>query len=166
MPRRSIYRVRQFRRAVGAAPSAGQLTVIERYLSPAERRLFGALAPRDQHHSLETLRLLACHHPLTPTLARAALLHDIGKGYIRLHERVIFVLLSAAAPRLLARLTGRERPGLLGALYRTRHHARAGAAMLAASGAEAPVVALVARHHLPPAADAELRALIHADDRA
>lgn len=166
MLRRWIYRVRQFRRALGARPHAADLSVLDRYLTPAERRLFEATAPRDQHHHLETLRLLARHGEPSPALARAALLHDTGKGFIHLHERVLYVLLAAAAPWLLDRLSRRERAGVRGALYRTRHHAHLGAETLRRLGVGAREIDLVARHHDDPGADAELRALIAADDEA
>ena len=166
MLRRAGYRVRQFGRALGARPSPGDLALLDRWLTQAERRLFFATAPRDQHHHLETLHLLRRRGDPSPALARAALLHDIGKGRIRLHERVLYVLLVAAAPRLLRRLTLRPGPGPLAALYRTRHHACVGAELLQRLGAEPRVVALVARHHDSPGDDGELWALVEADAEA
>jgi putative nucleotidyltransferase with HDIG domain len=164
--RRALYRVGQFWRAVGRRPPPAAAAVLERYLTAAERHLFWSNAPRDQHHHLETLRLLCRAGAPSRELARAALLHDVGKGYIRLHERVLYVLLAAAAPRLLDRLTRRHGRGLLSALYRTRHHARLGAARLRVLGASPREVELVARHHDPPGNDLELRALVDADERA
>jgi putative nucleotidyltransferase with HDIG domain len=163
---RVAYRIRQFVRAAGARPSAADLALLDRYLSPAEQRLFHATSPRDQDHHLRTLQLLQRRGTPDATLARAALLHDVGKGYIRLHERVVYVLLAAAAPALLRRLTRRPRRGLLGALYRTRHHAAAGASMLRSLGVEDRVLDLVARHHRPAGGDAALCALIEADNDA
>lgn len=163
---RWLYRVRQFRRAARARPAAEGRAVLAAYLAPAEQALFEALSPRDQHHHLETLRLLAAAGPPSRELARAALLHDVGKGYIRLYERVLYVLLAAAAPSILDRLTRCQGRGPLGALYRTRHHARTGAEALLRLGATAREAELVARHHQPPGNDAELRLLIEADERA
>lgn len=166
MLRRWAYRIGQFRRALWARPSRADLAVLDAYLTPAERRLFEATAPRDQRHHLETLHLLRRDGTPSRPLARAALLHDIAKGHIRLPERVLYVLLAAAAPGLLQRLTRREGRGPLGALYRTRHHAETGAELLRTLGAGMREVELVARHHGPPGGDDELRALIAADEQA
>ncbi len=169
---RSRYRVAQFRRALGARPAPDGLALVAAYLSVDERRLFDATSPRDQHHHIRTLELLRARapggRPISPDLARAALLHDIGKGRIRLFERVAFVLLMAAAPALLRRLTRRAGPGPLGALYRMRHHAAIGTAALQRLGVSARTLALVARHHEPPdpRRDPELAALIAADEDA
>ncbi len=167
MGRPPLYRIRQFFRAAGARPSEGDAAVLDCYLSPDERRLFARCSPRDQYHHIQTLRLLSRSGTPSRDVARAALLHDIGKGYIRLYERVLYVLLNAVAPALLNRLTDHERRrGPLGALYRTRHHAAAGARCLRALGAEPRVVTLVAGHHAPPGDDRDLAALIAADNDA
>lgn len=164
--RRTVYRVGQFHRAVAARPSRAQLAVIHHYLSPEERRLFFQTSPRDQHHHLETLRLLESDGAVPHHLARAALLHDVGKGYVHLHERVMYVLLTRLAPGMLVWLIGRARRGPVGALGRIHDHAECGAAVLQKLGATAREVELVARHHQPLGDDTELRALIDADDRA
>ena len=164
--RRPLYRVRQFLRALGARPSPADRAVVAGYLSPWEQRLFERTSARDQFHHVETLRLLSRDGPPSHALARAALLHDVGKGYIRLYERVLYVLLHASAPALLDRLAPRNGPGPLGALYRTRHHAAVGAELLRRLGADPRLVELVARHHDPPGDDVELAALIAADDEA
>ena len=153
-------------RAVGARPSPQDLALLDEYLTPAERRLFEATAPRDQYHHIETLRLLDEQGTPSRALARAALLHDIGKGRIRLYERVLYVVLAGAAPSVLDGLMRAEGPGPLGALYRTHHHAERGAELLRCAGAEPRVIELVAGHHERGPADAELRALIAADDEA
>jgi len=140
--------------------------ILDGYLTPAQRRLFDSLSTRDQHHHLETLRLLAHGGSPSRVLARAALLHDIGKGHIRLYERVAYVLLTAGVPWLLERTTRNEGWGPCGALYRIRHHAATGARWLQQLGADPREVELVAHHHLPPNDDAELRLLIAADDEA
>ncbi|MFN8558101.1 MAG: HDIG domain-containing protein [Dehalococcoidia bacterium] len=165
---RSLYRVRQFGRALGAQPSPDDEALLAAYLSPAERALFDATSPRDQHHHIRTLRLLPAPAP-SRELARAALLHDIGKGYIRLDERVLYVLLAAGAPALLGRLArGRfGRRGPLAGVARIHHHARVGADLLRALGAEPRLIDLVARHHDRDAtADPDLASLIDADERA
>ena len=166
MVRRWLYRARQFARAVGARPSAADLAVLADYLSAEEQRLFYATSPRDQLHHIRTLRLLSEQGRPSRALARAALLHDVGKGRVRLYERVLYVLLNAAAPGLLARLTREDGIGPLGALYRTRHHAARGAGLLRSLGAGERELQLIACHHHPPGEDRELNALIAADDDA
>lgn len=162
------YRVAQFIRAIGARPTAADLALVDSLLSPAERRLFDATAPRDQAHQVKTLRLLVeeLGRPPSRELARAALLHDCGKGYIRLHERVVYVLLASAMPSLLVRLARRPIGGMRGALYRIRHHSMVGAEAWWALGASRRECELVARHHDLPDGDAERAALMRADDRA
>jgi putative nucleotidyltransferase with HDIG domain len=164
--RRALYRIRQFRRTVRARPRPKDLWLLGEYLSPSERRLFFGTSPRDQHHHIETLRLLHERGEVPRHLARAALLHDVGKGYVHLHERVAYVLLARFAPRVLERVVQRGPGGPLGGLSRIHRHAQLGADALRALGAEERVIELVARHHLPPGEDTELRALIDADDRA
>lgn len=164
--RRWLYRAGQFGRAVGVRPSPSDIALADRYLTTAERRYFDAMSPRDQHHHVRTLRLLMREREPSVALARAALLHDIGKGHIRLHERVLYVVLATAAPGPLDRLTRGEARGPLRALYRTRHHAETGAAIMRDLGAAVREIELVARHHEPPGDDDELRALIRADEQA
>ncbi len=166
MVTRWLYRVWQFRRAVGARPSSTDATLLARYLSGGERRLFETTSPRDQRHHVETLRLLCREGAPSRELARAALLHDVGKGYIRLHERVLYVLLAAGAPPLLRRLARRDGRGLRGALYRIHHHAHLAVDLLRPVGVTARELELIARHHQSPHDDDELRRLIRADERA
>lgn len=163
---RAVYRVRQFARAVGARPHPAALAVLDTLLSEGERALFFAQSSRDQHHGLETLRLLKLQGEPSRELSRAALLHDAGKGYIRLHERVIYVLLAAVAPRLLERFCAANGSRLPGALARIRTHPTAGAARLAVLGASQRELDLIRRHHQQPGDDRELAALIAADDQA
>ncbi len=136
------------------------------YLSPDEFALFCATAPRDQWHHIRTLELLPPRYRTDREVARAALLHDAGKGYIHLHERVIYVLFAAVAPRLLQWCTRREGRGTLGALYRIRHHGCIAVALLQPLGTSARELTLIARHHDPDKADPALVALVDADDRA
>jgi hypothetical protein len=163
---RVAYRVGQFCRAVGARPRPGDDALLAQFLSPDELCLFRATSPRDQRHHIDTLRLLCRRGPVPRHLARAALLHDIGKGRVRLYERVLYVLLAAAAPRLLAALASRQGPGPLGTLHRIQYHPRRAVALLRPLGASERELELILRHHEPPGADAELNALIAADHDA
>lgn len=158
------YRLAQFRRALGARPDAAGLAEVRARLSPAQQALFLRMSPRDQWHSIATLRLLPPAMRADADLAVAALLHDAGKGYIRLHERVLFVLLARTSP-LLMRFAA-PRTGLRGALLRIGRHAERGAVLAAAAGATPRAVRLIRSHHHPDPRDPAALALLDADDRA
>lgn len=112
-------------------------------LRPAERPLFWRQTPADQRHGWEcAARVMTCT-PARRDLARAALLHDVGKGIVGLPVpgRVlagVLALLHWPAPRPLRAYLA---------------HGPCGADALAKAGAE-PVVVAYARHHhgsRPPA---------------
>ena len=133
-------------------------------LTSAQQSLFLAMSPRDQWHGVETLRLLPAALRDDRELGLAALLHDCGKGYIRLYERVLYVLL-ARLPWLLVRLAA-PRTGPRGALLRLSRHTERGAALAAAAGSSPRTVALIRAHHYPDPNDPAAIALLAADDRA
>lgn len=163
------YRVWQLVAGWRARLTPAAITEIRALLSPEELLLFVAMAGRDQDHSLRVMRTLqriGIEQRRSPThqLLVAALLHDIGKGRLATSHRVLFVLLDAAAPRLGRYLEARDGAGWRQALWRLRHHARLGAEVLTALGADERVVTLVAAHTGPPPADDdELTWLIAAD---
>lgn len=159
------YRFAQFRRALDARPTPAQLAATRARLNEPQWRLFSGMAPRDQWHAVETLRLLGERGAADPHLALAALLHDAGKGYICLHERVLFVLI-ARWPRLLRRLAAPRGPHWRRALFRSATHAATGARLARAAGASERAVSLIRDHHAAWSEDPELLALIDADARA
>ncbi len=165
VPSQARYRAGQFWRALGARPSESALGRVREQLTADQWTLFVAMAPRDQWHAIETVRLLHEAGHDDPELDLAALLHDAGKGYIRLHERVVYVLL-CSSPRLLRRLAQPDGRGWRGALHRSLCHAEAGARLAPAAGASQRVAQLIACHHHPDAADAQAVALLDADERA
>ncbi|MHB8574394.1 MAG: HD domain-containing protein [Dehalococcoidia bacterium] len=122
------------------------------------------MAPRDQWHAVETLRLLGLLST-DADLAVAALLHDAGKGYIRLHERVLYVL-AAHHPALLHRLARSQGAGWRAALDRMMRHAETGAAMTLAAGSSQRAAELILQHHEPNRSDLAALALLDADERA
>ncbi len=156
------YRIAQFRRALGARPTPADLAVARERLSAAQWRLFCGMAPRDQWHAVETLRLLGERGATDSDLTLAALLHDAGKGYIRLHERVLFVLL-ARWPWLLRRLAAPHGARWRTALFRSARHAAEGARLAREAGSSERAVALIRRHHAQRPDDPALLALIEAD---
>jgi len=143
---RSAHRSRQFFRSLGASISDDERQEVAQRLSEPLRRLFFAMTPRDQRHSVDVFHQLLGQGQADPGLLIAALLHDCGKGRIRLWHRVAYVLVRAASPRLLDKMASGESSGWRGALDAIRDHARRGAALVEAAGAPEDVVALV-RHH-------------------
>lgn len=160
-----LYRIAQLRRAISVRPGPPALTRARSYLTNEQWRLFAAMSPRDQWHGIETLRLLHVAGWEDEDLAVAALLHDAGKGYIRLHERVLYVLL-ARPPWLLRRLASARGYAWRAALHRSLHHAEDGARLALRAGASARAAQLIATHHRPLLGDAPALALADADDRA
>lgn len=167
------YRVGQFLRGFRTAVTPEEARVIADLLSPAELQLFLAMRPRDRRHAVETMRnaaALAADHGATPSeeLLVAALLHDVGKGQLRVEDRVIYVMLRAISLDLVDRLAGADGARWRLALWQLRHHASVGAAKLEAIGSAPRVVELTAVHHgdPEPGADLELAWLLAADEAA
>ena len=153
------------------ALSPSEVAAARALLSAAELELFSALQGREQRHAMDVLRWLRAHAEPSLELQTAALVHNVGKGRIELHERVIHVLLQTFAPGLLARLADPAGWRLRSALARLRDHPERGAERLAAIGASPRVRELVRRHHDPAGADPsagedrELGWLMEADGR-
>lgn len=159
------YRLGQCRCALGARPDAAALAEVRARLNPAQHALFAAMSPRDQWHSVQTLRLLPSALRADHDVAVAALLHDAGKGYIRLHERVLYVLL-ARTPWLLGALAVPGGSPWRTSLHRSLQHAQAGAQLALAAGASERTAALIRNHHAAEANDPAALALRAADDAA
>jgi hypothetical protein len=99
--------------------------------------MFWEQANADQRHGLECARAAAARAPERSDLARAALLHDLGK-----RRAGLGVLGRCAASAL--RHFRLPTPGRLGSYLA---HGPAGAADLESAGAEALVVAYARYHH-------------------
>lgn len=167
------YRVGQFLRGLRTAVDPEEARTIVSLLSDAELQLFLAMRPRDRRHAAETMRYaaeIAASHGAEPSrdLLVAALLHDVGKGQLRIEDRVLYVVLRALSVDLVDRLATTEGGRWRLALWRLRHHASVGAAQLETIGSAPRVVALTAIHHdAPPAEDdLELTWLLAADEAA
>ena len=161
---RAVYRVRQVVIGVRPALRAGEVATVRVLLNEQERVLFTSMEPRDRRHSVDMLLWLRARMSASHALEIATLLHDVGKGRLRLHERVAFVLLGALGGEFRVRLAAESAPGFRGAMWRLEHHAALGAAQLAGCSSER-VRWLVAHHtdEAPPA-DEELQWLIAADN--
>ncbi len=164
IPSRAVYRTRQFLGALNPAVEASEVEQARQLLGDSLMPLFLSMSRRDQRHCLDVYRGLVYTSCRDQHVLSAALLHDAGKGSlagdrVRLHHRVTYVVLNAAAPRLLGPLArGR------GGLATLHHHAERGAALAAAHGAPEAVVALIHNHETPAAGDERLRLLRAADD--
>ncbi|MCH8815060.1 MAG: hypothetical protein IH957_08215 [Chloroflexi bacterium] len=161
---RPLYRTRQFiaalRPHVDEAESSAARTLLGPELSP----LFDSMTPRDRRHSLDVYgKLLDTGCEDADTLA-AALLHDSGKGRlsgvtVRLWHRVAYVVLDAAAPTALRRLS-RSGSGL----SVLRRHPEIGARLAQSMGASPKVVQMIRDHERVKHDDSSLAQLRAADD--
>lgn len=162
---RALYRSRQFFRSVGASISDEERAEVAGRLSAEQQRLFYGMTARDQRHSLDVLHALQRDQHEDAELLTAALLHDVGKGPIRLWHRVAYVLVRALSPRLLDRLASDDGAGWRQALASCSDHSRRGAALVEATGAPEGVVQLVRLHEEPDAhADPRVALLRAADE--
>jgi hypothetical protein len=160
------HHVRRFFRGFRWALSPEEVEEARALLTADELALFSALQGRERRHAMDMLHWLQTHTTPSRELQAAALVHNVGKGPLHLHERVIYVLLQKFAPPLLARLAS-PRAGRLGrTLAMQAEHAPRGAERLAAIGSAARVRALVRHHHdASPGRDRELAWLMEADSR-
>lgn len=158
---RSIYRSRQFFHSVGASIDDEDRAEVARLLTEGQQRLFFSVTPRDQRHCLDVLHALPPEASSDHDLLVAALLHDVGKGRVRLWHRVVYVLARAVSPQLLRLLASR-----IGGVASIVNHSERGAALVEATGASAEVVRLV-RHHETAIPDDDPRlAMLRAADES
>lgn len=135
--RRSRHLVRRFFEVLAARPlSPDEQAEVAGMLAAPEADLFWRMASADQRHSLTCARTLTRLAPHRRDLARAALLHDVGKGRARLGV----IGRSIASGLELLRLPIPSR------FHRYLQHGPLGATELEALSVE-PIVAAFARHH-------------------
>ena len=162
---RAAHRSRQFFGALRARVEEDERAELAAHLTPAERHLFHSMDLRDQRHALDIFRALRSSGQRDRSLLAAALLHDVGKGSIKLWQRVAFVLLKAVSPGVLRRLARVDDTGWRGSLARIQDHAERGAALAEAAGSTAETVGLIRLHRSPAGEDTAL-ALLQAADEA
>ena len=161
---RAAYRIRQFLASLGAGLSPQERQIVGARLSEQQQRLFYSMAVRDQRHCLDVFHAVEGGGCQDEEVLLAALLHDVGKGPVRLWHRVAYVLLRALWPRLLARVAQPEGRGWRRAMASLDDHAARSATLAEAAGAPATVVELIRHHQSADASDGRLALLREADD--
>jgi hypothetical protein len=169
----AVYRLRQGLRALFAFTQTVDYSLAAQHLAPPLLGIFRQMRRSEQLHSLRVLRALLDKGDVSPALATAALLHDVGKSRypLSLWQRTLPVLVKKLSPRLLLRLSSgdadsRWRRGFV--VY--VHHPAWSADLISANGGGDDAVWL-ARHHADDAATwgghalhADLMRLQRADD--
>jgi predicted HD phosphohydrolase len=122
---------------VHAVPTAQQIDQVKQTLGPELIRLFQAMQPSEQAHSLGIYHQLIDQGDSDNDLLAAALLHDAGKSLypLSLWERVLIVLGKALLPNQ-AKEWGQSRPsGWRRPFVVAEEHARWGAELASQYGA-------------------------------
>jgi hypothetical protein len=174
--RRSSYRVRQFIASLRPAITPQEQAELRRRLPPQAVALFLQMTPRDQRHSLDVLYRVQQAAPDQPDLSAAALLHDVAKTAhpgrrVRLHHRVLVVLMNAARPGWVQQV-GREDPGSWRyPFYLQLNHPEMGARLAEQAGCSPLTAELIRRHqekltHAPRNETERLLVLLQAADDA
>ena len=149
MPR-PRYRLGQGLRALAAFVTPPVLALAGQRLSDCEYAAFLQLSRADQLHSLRVLRaVLDANLDAPEALAKAALLHDIGKSRYRLAvwQKSLAVLAKSIAPKLSQQWGAGESLSLWRAPFEVRaHHARWGGAILRSCETAEAVIWLTENH--------------------
>jgi len=149
--RRVLYRVRQFLGSLWLHITPDEQSELGRWLPLQAVALFRQMTPRDQRHSLNVLQRVQQVAPDQPDLLAAALLHDAAKTAhpgrrVRLHHRVLVVLLNALRPGWVQRIA-RDEPGSWRyPFYLHLRHPELGARLAEQAGCSALTVELIRRH--------------------
>ena len=161
-PVRPWHRVRQFAGALRPRVSGEDRALAYAFLAPGLQQLFESMTLHDQQHGIVVMKRVQAQAGDDAQLCAAALLHDCGKGDVRLWQRVLHVTLGIV-PDVRERLALQEGAGWRRAQWRLLHHPALGADMAARAGADPDVVRMI-RAQDEPAADARLAILQAADD--
>jgi len=141
LPTGAVGRVRQGVRALSAWAKPVDHALVEATLAEPLRVLFYRMRRSEQLHSLNVLRRVMAAGEAPAALRVAALLHDCGKARapFSLPERVIVVLVKAAAPSLAKQWGAGDESGLRTwrrPFVLSAQHPAWGAAMAELAGAE------------------------------
>lgn len=174
--RRVLYRVQQLLLSLWPRVTPNEQAELSRWLPPLAVALFRQMTLRDQRHSLDVLQRVQQVAPDQSGLLAAALLHDAAKTAqpgrrVRLHHRVLVVLLNALRPGSVQRIA-RDDPGSWRyPFYLHLHHPQLGARLAEQAGCSALTVELIRRHqerltYAPRNETERLLALLQAADDA
>jgi hypothetical protein len=145
----ALYRLRQGLRALFAFTRPVDDALAAQHLTPALLAHFRQMRRSEQQHSLRVLRALLDDGGVSPTLATAALLHDVGKICypMSLWQRSLPVLVKAFSRALLRRLSARDPRNIWtrGFVVYVHHPAWSGQ-IIAAGGGNEDAVWLAAHH--------------------
>ena len=130
---------------VGARVAPEEHELARRLLPEDAAAVFAAMPVADRRHALDVVgRLRATGHD-SPTVLRAALLHDAAKGHrVRLWHRVAGVVLEAVATGLLHRLAVDDRTSWRHPFWLYLHHGELSADLAQRAGC-APATARLIR---------------------
>ena len=160
---RAWHRIRQFFGALRPRVRDDERVSAYSWLTPDEQALFETMTLRDQQHGIVVWRRVREASTEDRDLLTAALLHDCGKGDVRLWHRIVHVAIHAGAAGLAERLATEDGSTWRRALWRLRYHPAIGAEMAQQAGSSPEVVRLI-REQDADAADARLAVLQAADD--
>jgi hypothetical protein len=159
------YRASQTFRLLFSKPDAEDLALVQAHLPSALWDLFRQMSRGDQAHGLRVLHSLLTRGESDPNLLAAALLHDVGKSYVRLRlmERILIVVISWFAPDRVhqwgkGELTSWRRPFVIAV-----QHPAWGAEMIRQAGGPEMLAKLVLRHddELPTTPASEIDSFLH-----
>jgi putative nucleotidyltransferase with HDIG domain len=165
MFKRLSHRFNQFFFALTSRISDDDRAFVRKHLTIEETALFEQLPDDIKKHSIDISRkLLDVAHGHTKeinqkVLVRAGLLHDIGKGLVRLSvfDRVHLVLLRRLVRPLYDKLAsyggGEGSRGVFRKFYVHKEHASIAAKLLEGAGTEGKVVSIIRSHTAPAEAD-------------
>jgi len=164
------YRAKQFIERLHAVVPERDLEAVRGVLSPEEYALFAGMPVGDQQHAICVWRALTWPEECPEALARAALLHDVGKvgGGLNLLVRSACVVLDALAHPTLRRLAADDPGSRRYPFHVYLAHGALGAELCRQADSPKEVVALVHYHDAvdPPEMNATLREMLAALQRA
>ena len=138
-------------------------------MSEDEALLFFQQTHRDQNHAIRTashVKQLCLDSAIDPPefLIIAALLHDVGKGEVRLIDRIVFVICNFLSLALSRKIASNKTNNWRATYWRLKYHAIIGADLLKQVDSDPRVIDLVRRHHCTVAGNDNWHEyLVHAD---